>query len=235
MVATFPLYLASYADGDWGCNVVLTNGAITAGSLPNLVAKINEWSHKNIKGSVVPTPLDIGSPALLATMPPFVFFTGHKDFKLTEDEVANLRHYLQNGGAIWGDNSLAGFGSRFDVAFRREMKRVIPDKDKKFEELPLTHPIFRGWFPMEKVPKGMNFYHEPIQHLDSTASWPFSTRQTTTAISSSCGFCPVMRKSWGPIPCLIRRFIPAALSFIAPTSFSVTSRSPPAWRRNTSG
>jgi Domain of unknown function (DUF4159) len=166
VVATFPLYLASYADGDWGCNTVLTNGAITAGSLPDLVAKINEWSHKAIKGSVVPTPLDIGSPALLANMPPFVFFTGHKDFKLTDDEVANLRQYLQNGGAVWGDNSLPGYGSRFDVAFRREMKRVIPDKDKQFEELPLTHPIFRGWFPTDKVPKGMNFYHEPIQHLD---------------------------------------------------------------------
>jgi hypothetical protein len=166
VVATFPLYLASYANGDWGCNTVLTNGAITAGSLPNLVAKINEWSHKAIKGRVVPTPLDIGSPALIADMPPFVFFTGHKDFVLTDDEVANLRQYLQNGGAIWGDNSLPGYGSRFDIAFRREMQRVIPDKDKQFEELPLTHPIFRGWFPMDKVPKGMNFYHEPIQHLD---------------------------------------------------------------------
>jgi hypothetical protein len=167
VVATFPLFLASYADGDWGCNVVLNNGAITAGSLPDLIQKMNEWSHNSLKGTVVPTPLDIGSPDLMAKMPPFVFFTGHKDFVLTDDEVQNLRNYLQNGGAIWGDNSLPGYGSRFDVAFRREMKRVIPDVDKKFEDLPLTHDIFaKSWFTITEVPQGMNYYAEPLQHLD---------------------------------------------------------------------
>jgi hypothetical protein len=168
VVAKFPVYLASYADGDWYCNVHLTpGGQIDAGSLPDLVAKINEWSRGKITGSVVPTPLAIGSPDLLAKMPPFIFFTGHKDFKLTDVEVENLRNYLQNGGAVWGDNTLAGYGSRFDVAFRREMKRVIPDIDKNFEEVPLTHDIFtKSWFTIDKVPQGMNYYAEPLQHLD---------------------------------------------------------------------
>jgi hypothetical protein len=167
IVATFPVYLASYADGDWSCNTVLSGNTIVAGSLPNLVAKMNEWSKGNLKGTVVPTPLDIGSSDLMEKMPPFVFFTGHKDFVLTDAEIENLRAYLNNGGCIWGDNTLAGYGSRFDVAFRREMKRVVPDKDKQFEEVPLTDDIFtKSWFNLTKVPEGMNYYAEPIEHLD---------------------------------------------------------------------
>ncbi len=167
VIAKFPIYLASYANGDWGCNVHLNQGAIDAGSLPNLAAKINEWSHGNIKAEVVPTPLNIGGPELLDKRPPFIFFTGHKDFVLTDKEIQNLRDYLQVGGAIWGDNTLAGRGSRFDVAFRREMKRVIPDLDKNFEPLPMTYDLFaKSWFPIEVVPQGMNYYAEPLEHID---------------------------------------------------------------------
>jgi hypothetical protein len=168
VVAKFPVYLASYADGDWHCNIHLNpSGMIESGSLPNLVAKMNEWSRGNLRGQVVATPLAIGGPDLLAKKPPFIFFTGHKDFRLTDQEIQNLRDYLQNGGAIWGDNALAGEGSRFDVAFRREMKRVIPDIDKNFEELPLTSDVYtKSWFPISKVVPGMNYYAEPIQHID---------------------------------------------------------------------
>ena len=167
ITAKFPVFLASYADGDWGCNIHMTDGQIDAGSLPNLVAKMNEWSHGHITGEVVPTPLNIGGPDLLEKKPPFIFFTGHKDFVLTDEEVQNLSEYLQIGGCIWGDNTLAGRGSRFDVAFRREMKRVIPDIDKSFEPLPLTADVYtKSWFPITKVPPGMNYYTEPIEHLD---------------------------------------------------------------------
>ena len=167
--AKFPVFLAKYADGDWACNIRLDqDGKIDAGSLPNLVAKMGEWSHGKIIGEVVPEPLDIGGPDLMDKKPPFVFFTGHKDFKLTDQEIENLRNYLQVGGAIWGDNALAGRGSRFDVAFRREMKRVVPDADKNFEPVPMDHEMFvkQGWYPISKLPTGMNFYAEPIEHLD---------------------------------------------------------------------
>jgi len=167
ITAKFPVYLASYADGDWGCNVILKDGKIDAGSLPDLVAKMNEWSHGHITGEVIPMPLNIGGPDLLDKKPPFIFFTGHKDFTLTEAEIQNLRDYLQVGGAIWGDNTLAGRGSRFDVAFRREMKRVVPDLDKNFEPVPMNADVFvKSWFPITKVPQGMNYYSEPLEHLD---------------------------------------------------------------------
>ena len=168
VVAKFPVYLASYADGDWGCNIHFgKDGKIDAGSLPDLVAKMNEWSQGHLTGEVEPTPLNIGGPDLLDKKPPFIFFTGHKNFILTDTEIQNLRDYLQIGGAIWGDNALAGRGSRFDVAFRREMKRVVPDLDKTFEPMPLTYDVFtKSWFPISKVPEGMDYFDEPLEHLD---------------------------------------------------------------------
>jgi hypothetical protein len=168
IVAKFPVYVASYADGDWDCNIVKDDsGKIVAGSIPNFVAKMNEWSHGKITGEVVPEPLAIGGPDLMDKKPPFIFFTGHRDFKLTEQEVQNLRDYLQVGGAIWGDNALAGRGSRFDVAFHREMKRVVPDADKNFEPVDMTDDIFtKSWFPISKMPEGMNYYAEPMERLD---------------------------------------------------------------------
>ena len=108
VVANFPIYVASYQDGDWDCNTHVSGGKIDAGSMADLVFKVNEWSHGNLKGHVEPEPLAIGGPDLLAKKPPFIFFTGHKDFHLTDQEVQNLRDYLQDGGAIWGDNALAG-------------------------------------------------------------------------------------------------------------------------------
>ncbi|MEO6052669.1 MAG: DUF4159 domain-containing protein, partial [Chthoniobacterales bacterium] len=95
---------------------------------------------------------------------PFIFLTGTRDFKLTDQEVLNLRKYLQIGGAIWGDSSVPGQRSRFDIAFRREMRRVIPDKDKDFEVLPKEHPLFtKGYFPeIRNVVPGLNHYDEPV-------------------------------------------------------------------------
>jgi hypothetical protein len=164
----YPVYVAAYANGDWSCNTKLDkDGNIIAGSIPDLVAKISEWSHGKVKGQVVPQPLNIASPELLDKMPPFIFFTGHKDFVLTDQEVENLRQYLNDGGAIWGDNALAGEGSRFDVAFHREMKRVVPDRDKNFVPYSLTDEIFTTQrFPLTDFPTGMNYYAEPPQHLD---------------------------------------------------------------------
>jgi len=165
--AKFAVYVASYADGDWGCNVHMTDGKIDAGSLPNLMAKVGEWSHGHITGEVAPVPLNIGGPDLADKKPPFIFFTGHKDFKLTDEEVRNLQSYVQVGGLIWGDNALAGRGSRFDVAFRREMKRVVPDIDKNFEPVLPTDAIFAdSWFRITALPSGMNYYAEPMEHLD---------------------------------------------------------------------
>lgn len=166
--AKFPVYVASYANGDWACNSRLdAQGNIIGGSMPDLAAKIAEWSHGQIQAQVMPKPLNIGGSELLDKKPPFIFFTGHENFVLTDQEIANLRDYLEAGGLIWGDNALAGRESRFDVAFRREMKRVVPNLDLNFNPMSLDADLFtKSQYPITQLPAGMNYYCEPIEHLD---------------------------------------------------------------------
>jgi hypothetical protein len=167
LVAKFPVYLAQYADGDWNCNNFFPDpkdrSALESGCLPNLVHEVTEWSTKSLTGATIKS-IAIDSPDLISAPPPFIFFTGHKDFHLTDAEIANLRKYLQNGGAVWGDSAFSGDGSRFDVAFHREMKKVLPDPDIAFQDLPMDHEIFtKSWFPIDKIPTGMNYRQDPVQ------------------------------------------------------------------------
>lgn len=164
----FVAYLGKYAGGNWDSTVQVRGGKIDGGSLPNLLYLISKWSRDKIKTNERDVKaLDLDSDELFKTNPPFIFLTGSRDFKLTEKEVQNLRKYVQVGGAIWGDSSVPGERSRFDIAFRREMRRVIPDVDKQFEPLPADHPIFTsGYFPgIREAPAGLNYYKEPVYAL----------------------------------------------------------------------
>lgn len=152
--ATFTCYLAQYADGDWNCNPT---------ALENMLTQVARWSKDRIQASVQPNAISVGSDEIFKTKPPFIFLTGHRDFQFTEKEVENLREYLLIGGMLWADNSLPGRRSRFDEAFRREMKRVFPDRDS--EVLPKDHPVFHAHFHIKDVPAGMNGYAEFIEHI----------------------------------------------------------------------
>ena len=78
---------------------------------------------------------------------PFLYMTGHEDFRLTETETANLRLFLESGGFLLAD---ACCGRKaFDLAFRREIRRVLPDTP--LTPLPPTHPIFTCHTTVENV------------------------------------------------------------------------------------
>ena len=163
----FTAYLAKYAGGDWNSTVLLQDNRISMGSLPNLLYIIRKWSTDRIQADADAEPLDLASDEIFTKKPPFIFFTGHKNFVLTDKEVDNLQKYLQLGGCIWGDSSLPGERSRFDLAFRREMKRILPDQDIAWETLPPDHPIYtQTYFPeIKTVPPGVNSYQEPVYAL----------------------------------------------------------------------
>ena len=164
----FTAYLAKYQGGDWDSTVRLeTDGRIWAGSLPNLLYIITKLSKKKINAEPQVQPLDLSSDEIFVKKPPFIWFTGHRDFKLTDKEVENLGEYLRRGGCIWGDSSLPGQRSRFDIAFRREMLRLVPDPTQPWKELPPSHQIFtHAWYSdIKAVAPGVNYYDEPIYAL----------------------------------------------------------------------
>ncbi len=163
----FTAYIGRY-NGNWSSTVRLSKGEITAGSLPNLLYVTSKWTNERIKTNernVKAIPLDSGE--LFTARPPFILLTGARDFKLSEKEVENLRNYIRLGGAIWGDSSAPGRRSAFDVAFQREMERVIGGEDARFENLPESHPVLaRGYFPkLRELPAGINHCREPIKVL----------------------------------------------------------------------
>ena len=163
----FTAFLAKYSGGDWDSTVKLQNGKIVKGSLPNLLYVIRKLSQDKIQADPDAVPLDIASDELFTKKPPFILFTGHQDFKLSDKEVENLQKYLQLGGCVWGDSSLPGNRSRFDIAFRREMKRVLPDQDIQWQELPQNHDLYnkKYWKEVVGVPPGLNYYQEPVYAL----------------------------------------------------------------------
>lgn len=163
----FTAYLAKYAGGDWDSTVQIQDNRISMGSLPNLLYIIRKWSSDRIEADADAEPLDLASDEIFTRKPPFIFFTGHEDFVLNAREIENLQKYLQLGGCLWGDSSLPGERSRFDLAFRREMKRVLPDQDIAWETLPENHPLYtQTYFPeIKTAPPGMNAYREPVYAL----------------------------------------------------------------------
>ncbi|MEI6278760.1 MAG: DUF4159 domain-containing protein [Verrucomicrobiae bacterium] len=165
----FTAYLGQYAGGNWNSTIqVDANGLIWNGSLPNLLYFMSSQSKNKVKTNYKNVKaIKLDTDEIFSVKPPFIFLTGTRDFKLSEKEVENLQKYVRLGGAIWGDSSVPGRNSRFDIAFRREMKRVIPDVDKDWDPLPASHPIYtQAYFPeVKEIPAGLNFYKEPIYAL----------------------------------------------------------------------
>ncbi len=66
---------------------------------------------------------------------PLAYINGHGNISLSPREVQTLRKYLDAGGMLWADDN---FG--MDPSFRRELKKVYPDKS--LQEIPYDHPIY---------------------------------------------------------------------------------------------
>lgn len=94
----------------------------------------------------------------------FFYLTGHGNIHLSQEEASILRSHLLTGAFLHADDNYG-----MDQAFRREMKKVFPDKD--FVELPPDHPIFQIVYPFPnglpkihdhdgKPPQGLGLFHE---------------------------------------------------------------------------
>lgn len=143
----FPVYDGRTAEGDvfrfaavaysgsWDVNPALQNSVLQS---------LKENTGVDVDYSPVAIPLD--DPQLGEY--PLLFMTGHYDFQFTSEEVEGLRQFLQRGGMVVA-SSAAGL-KPFDAAFRRELKKVMPDLD--LIKLPPTHPMFvGGWNPIERI------------------------------------------------------------------------------------
>ena len=130
--------------GDWYANPT---------SLPNLIA----YCNTNLKTNINPEPatIEIGTPELFNY--PFAHITGHGNIIFSESEANNLRIYLEGGGFLHVDDNYG-----IDEFFRREIKKVFPEKE--LVELPPGHPIFHQKYKFnEGLPKIHEHDNKPPQ------------------------------------------------------------------------
>lgn len=106
---------------------------------PGILKNLHEFAQKNTGLS-----FQLEEPVIRLTDPalaehPFLYLTGHGDVRFSDEEISRLRTFLLAGGFLYADDD---FG--MDESFRREMKKVFPEKN--WVELPKSHLIFSAWF-----------------------------------------------------------------------------------------
>ncbi len=115
-------------------------------SLPNLLEFISE------KTSIIVEPseyrIKLTDPGLFSHS--FLYLTGHGNIRFNEDEIIVLRDYLLKGGFLHADDNYG-----MDASFRREMKRVFPEKE--WVEIPFDHEIYHIFYDF---PNGLPKIHE---------------------------------------------------------------------------
>ena len=123
--------------GDWYANPT---------SLPNLVKFCNQNINTTLNTKIA--TVEVGSSEIFNY--PFVHMTGHGNVVFSNNDVQNLRNYLNSGGFLHIDDNYG-----MDEYIRKEIKKLFPDNN--LIEIPKTHPIFQGPY---SFPNGLPKIHE---------------------------------------------------------------------------
>jgi hypothetical protein len=123
--------------GDWYCD---------PSSIPNILSYLTK--NTSIKAAHDEYRIKLTTKELRGH--PYLYMTGHGNIRFTDEEIIELREYLMGGGFLHTDDNYG-----LNTSFRREMKRVFPDRD--FIELPHDHAVFHSYFDM---PNGLPKIHE---------------------------------------------------------------------------
>ena len=115
-------------------------------SIPNLLQYVK--NNTNIKVNTQEKRGKIGDDIFNSSN--YFYLTGHGNIKFNDNEAQMLRDHLLNGAFLHADDNYG-----MDKYFKREMKRVFPEKE--WVELPLDHPIFNIYY---KFPNGLPKIHE---------------------------------------------------------------------------
>ena len=132
--------------GDWYCD---------PSSLPNLIKYLKTNTPMTKVGKEIKIKLTDNN----AKHFPYLYITGHGNIKFSENEIIELRSILNNGGFLHADDNYG-----MDKSFRREIKKVFPNKE--FVELPHNHPVFSSYYNFENgLPKIHEHDGKPPQAL----------------------------------------------------------------------
>jgi|TARA_B100000530_G_C15872041_1_gene453819 hypothetical protein len=115
-------------------------------SLPNLIDFISDKTNIKIENSEY--KIKLTSESLYGHT--FLYLTGHGNIRFSDEEIGALRNHLLKGAFLHADDNYGMHDS-----FKREMKKVFPEKE--WVELPIDHPIYSCYF---NLPNGLPKIHE---------------------------------------------------------------------------
>ena len=129
-------------------------------SLSNLLEYVNK--HTNVDVNIIETRAKIGDDIFYGS--PYLYITGHGNIRFNDDEVIKLREHLLNGAFLHADDNYG-----MDQSFRREMKKVFPEKE--WVEIPPSHKLFNLYYKFQnglpkihehdnKRPQALGLFHE---------------------------------------------------------------------------
>jgi len=143
-------FLVANEDGAFSITRIQYNGGgdwySDQSSIPNLLKFIDK--NTNISVDIIEKKSKIGEHIFNAS--PYLYLTGHGNIKFSDYESIVLRNHLLSGSFLHADDNYG-----LDESFRREMKKVFPDKE--WIELPYNHKIFNCYY---NFPNGLPKIHK---------------------------------------------------------------------------
>ena len=123
--------------GDWYSN-------------PSALENLAAFCNKELNTTLSTTPKIVAPSSIDIFEYPFLHMTGHGNVLFSEQDLENLRAYLNSGGFLHIDDNYG-----MDQYVRGEISKLFPNQELK--ELAVNHPIFLAPF---KFPKGLPKIHE---------------------------------------------------------------------------
>ena len=124
-------------------------------SIPNLLNFIAD--NTNISVDLIEKKSKVGDDIFIKSQ--YLYLTGHGNIKFSDQEIIKLRNHLLSGAFLHADDNYG-----MDESFRREMKKVFPEKE--WVELPFTHPLFQSYYNFPNgLPKVHKHNNQPPQAL----------------------------------------------------------------------
>lgn len=150
MLYTTSLLADPYADYDFVFAVLKYGGGGDWYSVIPAVKNFIAYTKKNTDINIAPTEKVVSILDDDFFLYPFIFINGHENIKFTDEEASRLNKHLTHGGFLLANDDYGLY-----EAFKREMKKVFPDKE--LVEVPFSHPIYHTVY---NFPNGLPKIHE---------------------------------------------------------------------------
>ena len=131
-----------YRSGDWD-----TDQRMPSNILNSLV------EYTTIPVNLDEKVVDLGSDELF--LYPFAYLSGHKLVQFNNQEKANFKKYIQNGGFVFVDDCNHDIDGLFAKSFEAQMTSLLGPAALK--KIPNNHEIYNSFFKFEKGPPTTSF------------------------------------------------------------------------------